>query len=65
MTQPEKQLRILKRRLKEWEAEFSKIHGRKATIKDIAETPSIGRSLAANNLSPALQPFAYPYQRRC
>lgn len=47
MTQPEKQLRILKRKLKEWEAEFAKVHGRKATIKDIAENPLIGRSLAA------------------
>ncbi|KAI9289992.1 hypothetical protein BC943DRAFT_333268 [Umbelopsis sp. AD052] len=41
MTQSDKQLRVLKRRLKEWEAEFSKTHGRKATIKDIAENPSI------------------------
>jgi hypothetical protein len=65
MTQPDKQLRIIKRRLKEWEAEFSKTHGRRATIKDIAENPSIGRSLAASYPSPALQPFAYPYQRRC
>ncbi|KAG2174671.1 hypothetical protein INT44_006935 [Umbelopsis vinacea] len=41
MTQSDKQLRVLKRRLKEWEAEFLKTHGRKATIKDIAENPSI------------------------
>ncbi|KAI8584686.1 hypothetical protein K450DRAFT_217509 [Umbelopsis ramanniana AG] len=41
MTQSDKQLRLLKRRLKEWEAGFLKSHGRKATIKDIAENPSI------------------------
>jgi DNA replication and checkpoint protein len=48
MTQPEKQLRGLKRRLKEWEAEFLKSHGRKATIEDIAENPSIGKSFVAH-----------------
>lgn len=38
----EKQLNALKRRLKEWEAAFLKTNGRKATIQDIAEDPSIG-----------------------
>ncbi|KAH8553578.1 hypothetical protein BGW37DRAFT_264390 [Umbelopsis sp. PMI_123] len=41
MTQPEKELKILKRRLKEWEAEFFKTNGRKATIQDIANNPTI------------------------
>jgi hypothetical protein len=45
MSSTDKQLKALKRRLKEWEAAFLKAHGRKATVQDIAKDPSIGTTI--------------------
>ncbi|KAJ2960803.1 hypothetical protein NQZ79_g3801 [Umbelopsis isabellina] len=41
MTELDKQCKVLKRKLKEWEASFLKEHGRKATIEDIAQNSEI------------------------
>jgi hypothetical protein len=42
MTELDRQCKVLKRKLKEWEASFFKEHGRKATVEDIAQNPTIG-----------------------
>ncbi|KAG2172894.1 hypothetical protein INT43_000244 [Umbelopsis isabellina] len=41
MTGLDKQCKVLKRKLKEWEAAFLKENGRKATVEDIAQNPEL------------------------
>lgn len=51
MTGLDKQCKVLKRKLKDWESAFLKEHGRKATVEDIAQNSEIGMSARSKSFS--------------